>query len=58
MSLHASPQAIPHRPDDSGAVEGARRPGQTVPVELMPNEAGEFAFGCPMGMFRGNLIVE
>ena len=26
MSLHASPQVIPHRSDDSGAVEGARRP--------------------------------
>jgi len=25
MSLHASRQVIPHRPDDSGAVEGARR---------------------------------
>ena len=32
--------------------------GQTVPVELMPKEPGEFAFGCPMGMFRGKLIVE
>jgi plastocyanin domain-containing protein len=32
--------------------------GQTVPVELMPKEPGEFEFGCPMGMFRGRLIVE
>jgi plastocyanin domain-containing protein len=32
--------------------------GQTVPVELMPKEPGEFGFGCPMGMFRGRLIVE
>jgi plastocyanin domain-containing protein len=32
--------------------------GQTVPVELFPKEPGEFAFGCPMGMFRGRLIVE
>ena len=40
------------------AVRSARRPGQTVPVELVPKEAGEFAFGCPTGMFRGNLIVE
>jgi len=32
--------------------------GQTVPVELLPKEPGEFAFGCPMGMFRGRLIVE
>jgi plastocyanin domain-containing protein len=32
--------------------------GVTVPVELMPREPGEFAFACPMGMFRGKLIVE
>jgi plastocyanin domain-containing protein len=32
--------------------------GQTVPVELMPKEPGELGFGCPMGMFRGRLIVE
>ncbi len=32
--------------------------GMTVPVELMPKEPGEFGFGCPMGMFRGRLIVE
>ena len=32
--------------------------GETVAVELLPKEAGEFGFGCPMGMFRGRLIVE
>jgi tetratricopeptide (TPR) repeat protein len=32
--------------------------GQTVAVELLPKEPGEFTFGCPMGMFRGRLIVE
>ena len=32
--------------------------GQTVPVELMPKEPGEFSFTCPMGMFRGRRIVE
>jgi plastocyanin domain-containing protein len=32
--------------------------GQLVSVELMPKEPGEFAFACPMGMFRGLLIVE
>lgn len=32
--------------------------GQTVAVELMPKEPGEFAFSCPMGMFRGWLVVE
>lgn len=32
--------------------------GELVAVEIMPKEAGEFAFTCPMGMFRGRLIVE
>ena len=32
--------------------------GEIVPVELMPNGPGEFAFSCPMGMFRGRLVVE
>ena len=32
--------------------------GQTVSVELLPKEPGEFGFACPMGMFRGRLIVE
>jgi plastocyanin domain-containing protein len=32
--------------------------GQTVPPEFLPREPGEFGFACPMGMFRGRLIVE
>jgi plastocyanin domain-containing protein len=32
--------------------------GETVSVELLPREPGEYAFACPMGMFRGRLIVE
>jgi plastocyanin domain-containing protein len=32
--------------------------GELVTVELMPEEVGEFSFACPMGMFRGRLIVE
>lgn len=32
--------------------------GELVTVELMPDEPGEFVFACPMGMFRGRLIVE
>jgi plastocyanin domain-containing protein len=32
--------------------------GETVAVELLPKQAGEYAFACPMGMFRGRLIVE
>ncbi len=32
--------------------------GQMVPVEFLPKEPGEYVFSCPMGMFRGRLIVE
>ena len=32
--------------------------GETVPVEFLPKERGEFGFACQMGMFRGKLIVE
>ena len=32
--------------------------GQTVPIELLPKEPGEHVFSCPMGMFRGKLVVE
>ena len=32
--------------------------GETVPVELMPDNSGEFEFQCQMGMLRGRLIVE
>ena len=32
--------------------------GQTVAVELLPKEPGEYTFACPMGMFCGRLIVE
>ena len=32
--------------------------GQTVPVEFLRKEPRDFAFGCPMGMFRGRVIVE
>ena len=32
--------------------------GQTVAVEFLPKEPGEFGFACPMGMFRGRLVVE
>ena len=32
--------------------------GQTVAVELIPKEPGEYGFACPMGMFRGRLIAE
>jgi len=32
--------------------------GETIPVEFLPNEPGEYEFSCQMGMFRGKLIVE
>lgn len=32
--------------------------GETVPVELLPEHPGEYAFACPMGMFRGKLVAE
>ena len=32
--------------------------GESVAVELLPKEPGEYAFTCPMGMFRGRLIAE
>jgi plastocyanin domain-containing protein len=32
--------------------------GETVAVEFMPQEPGEYEFACQMGMFRGKLIVE
>ncbi len=32
--------------------------GQTVPLEFLPAEPGEYEFGCQMGMYRGKLIVE
>lgn len=32
--------------------------GKTVPIELLPKRPGEYEFACPMGMFRGRLVVE
>ena len=32
--------------------------GETVPVEFLPKEAGEYEFQCQMGMLRGKVIVE
>ena len=39
--------------------KSARLPeGQTVAVEFLPKERGEFEFACQMGMLRGKVIVE
>ncbi|BAU49817.1 copper-exporting ATPase [Sulfurifustis variabilis] len=32
--------------------------GETVPVEFLPDQPGEYEFACQMGMLRGKLIVE
>jgi plastocyanin domain-containing protein len=32
--------------------------GETVAIEFLPAEAGEYEFACQMGMFRGKVIVE
>jgi plastocyanin domain-containing protein len=32
--------------------------GETVPVEFLPQQPGEYEFACQMGMLRGKLIVE
>ncbi len=32
--------------------------GQTVAVEFLPTQPGEYEFACQMGMFRGKIIVE
>ncbi len=32
--------------------------GQTVAIELTPEQPGEYDFQCQMGMFHGKLIVE
>lgn len=39
--------------------KSARLPeGQTVPLEFLPENPGEYEFTCQMGMLRGKLIVE
>jgi len=32
--------------------------GKTVPLEFMPDKAGEYEFACQMGMLRGKLVVQ
>lgn len=32
--------------------------GQTVAIEFLAPEPGEYEFACQMGMFRGKIIVE
>lgn len=32
--------------------------GETVPVEFLPKQPGEYEFACQMGMLRGKLVVE
>lgn len=32
--------------------------GESVSIEFIPHQKGEFEFACPMGMLRGKLVVE
>jgi len=32
--------------------------GETVTLEFVPKEPGEYEFACQMGMFRGKIVVE
>jgi plastocyanin domain-containing protein len=32
--------------------------GQSVPIEFLPQQPGEYEFTCQMGMLRGKLVVE
>ncbi len=39
--------------------KSARLPeGETIPIEFLPEQPGEYEFTCQMGMLRGKLIVE
>ncbi|MBI4246103.1 MAG: cupredoxin domain-containing protein [Candidatus Rokubacteria bacterium] len=39
--------------------KSARLPeGETVPLEFLPKEPGEYEFACQMGMIRGKILVE
>lgn len=43
----------------AGVDKSARLPeGQTVLIEFLRREPGEYEFACQMGMFRGKLIME
>lgn len=32
--------------------------GETVPVEFLPEQAGEYEFQCQMGMLRGKVVMK
>jgi plastocyanin domain-containing protein len=66
---HGRPVRLNFRRDESAACsemvvlddfrKSARLPeGETVPIEFLPEEPGEYEFACQMGMLRGKLIVE
>ncbi len=66
---HGKPVRLVFRREESAACsemvvfgdfgKSARLPeGETVPVEFLPERAGEYEFTCQMGMFRGKLVVE
>ena len=66
---HGRPVRLTFRREESAACsdtvvfgdfgKSAKLPqGETVPVEFLPEQAGEYEFTCQMGMLRGKLVVE
>lgn len=66
---HGKPVRLNFRREESAACsemvvfgdfgKSAKLPqGEVVPVEFVPEKAGEYEFSCQMGMLRGKLIVE
>jgi len=66
---HGKPVRLNFRREESAACsemvvfgdfgKSAKLPqGETVAVEFVPDQPGEYEFSCQMGMFRGKLIVE
>lgn len=66
---HGKPVRLNFRREESAACsemvvfgdfgKSAKLPqGEVVPVEFLPEKAGEYEFSCQMGMLRGKLIVE
>jgi len=66
---HGKPVRLNFRREESAACsemvvfgdfgKSAKLPeGEIVPIEFLPEKAGEYEFTCQMGMFRGKLIVE
>ncbi len=46
------------RGPQASAGESQADAGSTVAIELMPDQPGEYAFACEIGMYRGRLVME